>query len=155
MGGPARVKIFAWVMAMSAAELCALHVPAPIANVAAITAKKFRERRFTAHLPHPHRLAVVLVCLPVSFLRFSFPQVSFRPASFLPLFCLPASSRWLSFLRPAFSLPFRGGLSFPFRDPHARPDPSRGRNRPARRSTSFARRHRRCAARGYNRYGSR
>src|ERR1700739_1631408 len=129
MGGPARVKIFAWVMATSAAEPCALQISAPSKVVTTIMARKFREWRFTGHPPHRHRFAAVLVCLPVSFPRFSFPRAFFRPAFFLQPFCRPVSSRRLSFPLPAFSWLSRGGLSFPFRAPHGRPNLSRGQNR--------------------------
>src|ERR1700756_3485407 len=127
IGGPARVKIFAWVMAKSGAEEdCAL--PAGMPNGASnnVRPRKFRRRRFTAHLPDPHRPAVVLVCLPACSPRFSFLQAFSRLFFSLRPFSLPVSSRRPSFLLPAFFWLFRGDLSFPFRASRARLGPFRG-----------------------------
>src|SRR5258708_29972722 len=116
IGGPARLKIFACVMAVSrAVKVCALPAPPPRRVNTRTAPRKFRRRRFTVHLPAPRRLAEALVCLLVSFLLISSrPAFSLRPSS------LPVSSRRPFFLPLGSSVLSRGDLSFLFQVLRAR-----------------------------------
>src|SRR5579859_5542577 len=126
-------------MAISAtAEVCERVASAPSESSTIIPSVRYRGTRFTAHLPHPHRLAGALVFLPVSFLRFSSLRFSFLQVFFCPAFSLrpsslPVSFRRLSFLLPPSFWPSRGDLSFPFQAPDARPGLCPGQNRRGRR----------------------
>src|SRR5258708_32883999 len=130
IGGPARVKIFACLIAISSTvKVCALQALAPRRVNTRTAPRKLRRRRFTAHLPDPRRLAEALVCLRVSFLLISSRLAfSLRPSS------LPVSSRRPFFLPLASSVLSRGDLSFLFQVRRARLFLFPGQSRRGRRS---------------------